>query len=72
MGILEDSIQDQLGTPLHVFFGFALRGPQNVFLFETFFKDKVGELRLYFRFRPTLVASVCTNVFTRVLSQEVC
>lgn len=70
--ILENSIQDQLGTPLHVFLGFAHRGPQNVLLFKTFFKDNVGELGLYFRLWPTLVATVCTNVFTAVLGQQAC
>lgn len=70
--ILENFIQDQLGAPLHVFLGFALRGPQNVFVFKTLFKDKVGELRLYFRSCPALVATVCTIVFTAVLGQDVC
>lgn len=72
MAILENSIQDQFGAPLHVLPGFALRGPRNVFLFKTFFKDKVGELRLYFGFWPALVAAVCTIVFTAVLSREIC
>jgi hypothetical protein len=48
MVILENPIQDQLGALHHVFPGFAHRGPRNVFLFKPFFKDKVGELGLYF------------------------
>jgi hypothetical protein len=48
MVILKNPIQDQLGALLHVFPGFALRGPRNVFLFKPFFKDNVGELGLYF------------------------
>jgi len=70
MVILENPIQDQLGALLHVFPGFALRCPRNVFLFKPFFKDKVGKLGLHFRFGPTLVAKVCTIVFTAVLSRE--
>jgi hypothetical protein len=70
--ILENSIQDQLGAPLHVFLGFARRSPRNVFVFKALFKDKVWELRLYLRFRSTLVATVCTIVLTAVLGQDVC
>ena len=72
MVILENSIQDQLGTLLHVFRGLALRGPRDIFLWKTFFKDNVGELGLYLRLRPTLVAAVCAIVFTAVLGQEAC
>lgn len=48
MVILENSIQDQLGALLHVFPGFALQGPRNVFFFKPFFKDNIWELGLYF------------------------
>lgn len=53
-------------------FGFALGGPQNVFLFKSILKIKVGELIFYFRLSPTLVASVFTILFTQVLSWQVC
>jgi len=69
--ILENSVQDQFGAPLQVFLCFTLCGKQNIFLFESFLEDKVGELRFYRLSCPTLVTTVFTIDFTAVLSPKV-
>jgi len=46
--VLEYSIQNQFGTPLHAFIAFALRGPQDVVFFEPILEHNVGKLNLYF------------------------
>jgi hypothetical protein len=67
MVILEYPVQNQSGTPLHAFVVFALRRPQNVLFFKSFFELNVGELGLRFRPRPTLVTGVLTDLFSAVL-----